>query len=36
MRWVSPEELKRLIQIENHGAMGECTKTFLKSEGLIA
>tara|TARA_B100000745_G_C20123821_1_gene384861 strand:+ start:737 stop:1174 length:438 start_codon:yes stop_codon:yes gene_type:complete len=35
MKWVTPHELKELIDIENGGEMGECTRTFLKSENII-
>lgn len=35
MRWVTPVELLDLITTENHGEIGECTRTFLISEGLL-
>ena len=35
MKWVAPVELKNLIETENDGEMGECTRTFLKSKNLI-
>jgi hypothetical protein len=34
-RLVTPEELLELIHNENDGELGECPKTFLKSEGII-
>lgn len=34
-RWVTVKELAELIERENGGQMGECTKTLLKSEGLL-
>lgn len=34
-KWATPEELLELIKKDNSGEMGECTRTFLKSEGLI-
>ena len=33
--WLTPLELRGSISSENNGAMGECTRTFLKSEGLL-
>lgn len=33
-RWLSSQELKELLEKEHNGVMGECTRTFLKSEGL--
>lgn len=35
MKWLTPAELLGLIQVENNGKMGECTKTFLRSEKLL-
>ncbi len=35
LRWVTAKELMLLIETDNQGAIGECTRTFLKSEGLI-
>jgi len=35
MRWVTPVELLGLINGENNGEMGECTRTFLTSENLL-
>lgn len=35
MRWVTPAELLDLINRENNGEMGECTRTFLTSENLL-
>lgn len=35
MRWVTPQELLALINDENGGEMGECTRTFLTSEKLL-
>lgn len=32
--WVNPEELKNLLEEESGDEMGECTRVFLKSEGL--
>lgn len=35
MKWVTPDELLQLIQEENNGKLGECTKTFLRAEKLL-
>lgn len=35
MRWVTKEELLTLINTENNGEMGECTRTFLTSEEVL-
>ena len=35
MKWVTPRELKELIETENNGEMGECTRNFLRYQGLI-
>jgi ADP-ribose pyrophosphatase YjhB (NUDIX family) len=35
MRWVTPVELLQLINVENGGQMGECTRVFLTSEQLL-
>ena len=34
MRWVTPQELKKVIDKEHNGVMGECCRAFLQSKGL--
>lgn len=34
-KWMSSEDLLKVIQAENDGVMGECTRNFLRYEGLL-